>query len=252
MKPLDSRVAVVTGGGTGIGRAIAERLARDGARVAVAGRDFERLTKAASEIGVKPYRLDVRDPDACGAVFAAVARDLGPPTIVVANAGVGGPNEPGPGDRWRDVVATNLDGAYWTARAAAAAFPARGRADVVFVASILAKIGVPGYTAYCASKAGILGLTRALAVELAPRQVMVNAVCPGWVETSMAMEGLTGMAAAMGTSVEQARAKAMEQVPLGRMSSPRDVANLVAWLVSPECVGVTGQSLDINNGAFLD
>jgi NAD(P)-dependent dehydrogenase (short-subunit alcohol dehydrogenase family) len=127
-----------------------------------------------------------------------------------------------------------------------------GRRDLVIVSSILGKIGVPGYTAYCASKSGLLGLTRALALELAPQNILVNAICPGWVETDMAMEGLAGMAAAFGTTIDAARAKAMEAVPLGRMSQPSDVAALVAWLVSPGCVGMTGQSINLNNGAFLE
>jgi NAD(P)-dependent dehydrogenase (short-subunit alcohol dehydrogenase family) len=253
MGALDGRVAVVTGGGGGIGRAIAARLASDGARVAITGRDEGRLEESASAIGARPYRLDVRDEAACNQTMSKITKDLGPLSIVVANAGLGGANAPGAADRWREVVATNLDGTYFTLRGAIphlAAPPAR--ADLVVVSSILAKIGVPGYTAYCASKAGLLGLTRALALELAPRGALVNAICPGWVDTSMAQEGLRGIAAAMGTTVEAARAKAMESVPLGRMSKPNEVAALVAWVVSPECVGMTGQSIDLNNGAYLE
>jgi len=121
----------------------------------------------------------------------------------------------------------------------------------VAISSILSRIGVPGYTGYCASKAGLLGLVRALAMELAPANVQVNAVCPGWVDTAMAREGLEGMARAMRTTPEEARAVAMQDVPLGRMSSPEDVAGLVAWLLSPDARGVTGQALDMNNGAFM-
>jgi ketoreductase len=119
------------------------------------------------------------------------------------------------------------------------------------VSSILARIGVPGYTGYCASKAGILGLVRALAGELAADNVQVNAVCPGWVDTSMAREGLDGMASGMGISAEEAYSIAMQAVPMGRMSEPEDVAGMISWLASPDARGVTGQALDINGGAFM-
>lgn len=253
MKPLASRVAWVTGGGSGIGLAIARRLAADGARVAVSGRDLARLRSAAEGIGARAYALDVREEADCRDVARRIADDLGPVGIVVANAGVGGTNVPGAGDRWREIVSTNLDGCYFTLRAAIERLaPAPARADLVATSSILGKIGVPGYTAYCASKTGILGLARALALELAPRGASVNAICPGWVETEMALDGIRGMARESGTSVEEARAGAMSRVPLGRMSKPEEIAALVAWLVSPECVGMTGQSIDLNNGAFLE
>jgi NAD(P)-dependent dehydrogenase (short-subunit alcohol dehydrogenase family) len=119
------------------------------------------------------------------------------------------------------------------------------------IASILARFGVPGYTGYCASKAGLLGLTRALAMELAPDDVRVNAVCPGWVNTAMARVGIKGMADAMDVSYDEARAEAMRAVPMGRMSEPSHVAGLVAWLLSEDAMGVTGQTLDMNNGAWM-
>jgi NAD(P)-dependent dehydrogenase (short-subunit alcohol dehydrogenase family) len=119
------------------------------------------------------------------------------------------------------------------------------------VSSILARIGVPGYSGYCASKAGLLGLVRAMSAELAASEVQVNAVCPGWVNTSMANEGIEGMAAGMNMSVEEARALAMSAVPMGRMSEPEDIAGFVAWLISEDARGVTGQALDMNGGAFM-
>ena len=110
---------------------------------------------------------------------------------------------------------------------------------------------MPGYTGYCASKAGLLGLVRALAAELAPANVQVNAVCPGWVDTEMAREGLEGMARAMSVPFEEAKRVAMSAVPLGRMSAPEDVAGTVAWLLSPDARGVTGQGIDQNGGAWM-
>jgi ketoreductase len=135
--------------------------------------------------------------------------------------------------------------------ARSALLPAGSARHLVVVSSILARIGVPGYSGYCASKAGLLGLVRALAAELAEDEVQVNAICPGWVNTSMAIDGLEGMAQAMGTDLEGARAAAMSQVPMGRMSEPEDVAGMVAWLLCGDARGVTGQSLDMNGGAFM-
>ncbi|MBI3819229.1 MAG: SDR family oxidoreductase [Planctomycetes bacterium] len=247
------RVAVVTGGGTGIGRAIARRLARDGARVAIAGRDAARLGAVAAETGARAYCLDIREEQSCNDVLGRIAMDLGPISIFVANAGIGGVNEPGSRDRWREIVATNMDGTYFSVRAAIANLAGESlRRDIVIVSSILGKFGVPGYSAYCATKAGLIGLTRSLALELAPKRVAVNAICPGWVETEMALDGLRGMASGMGVSLEAARARAMESVPFRKMSQPEEVASLVAWMTSPECVGMTGQSINLNQGAFME
>jgi NAD(P)-dependent dehydrogenase (short-subunit alcohol dehydrogenase family) len=168
-----------------------------------------------------------------------------PLDALVANAGIGGPNEPGAADRWDDIVQTNLHGTYWCCRAAEPRLADGGR--IVVTSSILARIGVPGYTAYCASKAGLLGLVRAFAAELAPRRIQVNAVCPGWVNTDMAWEGIDAMP---GTR-EEALELAMGEVPLGRMSEPEEIAGTVAWLLSPDAIGVTGQAIDHNNGAWM-
>jgi len=248
----------VTGAGSGIGRAIALRLAGEGAKLSLFARNVARLAEVAQEIrkrgGTEPWTapLDIRDRLAVDARFADAASGLGPIRALVANAGIGGANSAGAGDRFDEVVATNLTGAYSCLRAAERHLaPGPEARHLVATASILGRIGVPGYTGYCASKAGLLGLVRALAMELAPSNVQVNAVCPGWVDTAMAREGLEGMARAMATNVEHARAVAMADVPLGRMSAPEDVAGCVAWLLSPDARGVTGQGIDMNGGAFM-
>jgi NAD(P)-dependent dehydrogenase (short-subunit alcohol dehydrogenase family) len=253
-----ARHIAVTGAGTGIGRAIATRLAGQDTALTLLARDLGRLEATAAELRSRGARVacaacDVRDRAAVDRAFDRAHRDFGPLHVLVANAGIGGPNEDGPEDRWDEVVRTNLDGAYFCLRAAERHLP-DGPAEgchLVAMSSILGRIGVAGYTAYCASKAGLLGLVRALAMELAPRRVQVNAVCPGWVETDMARAGLEGLARGLGVSLDEARAQALAQVPLGRMSAPEDVAGLVAWLVSGDARGVTGQGLDINGGAFM-
>jgi NAD(P)-dependent dehydrogenase (short-subunit alcohol dehydrogenase family) len=250
---LEGRHVVVTGAGRGIGRAIALRLASEGARLSLLARGRDALEATAADAGGAFVEgVDIRDATAVETAFAAAAEANGPVHALVANSGTGGPNEPGGGDRFHDLVATNLLGTYACVRAAQARLaPGPERRDVVVVSSILARIGVPGYTGYCASKAGLLGLVRAFAAELAPANVQVNAICPGWVDTDMAWEGIDLLADALGTSREQAFADAMREVPLGRMSKPEDVAGTVAWLLSPDARGVTGQTIDQNGGAVM-
>ena len=235
---LEGKHAVVTGAGTGIGRAIAQRLASEGARLTLLARDESRLGDVVR--GAATRSLDIRDRDA---VFAAFEEPL---DILVANAGIGGENKPGDGDRWDDIVATNLSGTYWCCRAAEPLLADGGR--IIVTSSILARIGVSGYTAYCASKAGLLGLVRAYAAELAPRKIQVNAVCPGWVNTDMAWDGLSDWP---GKTADEAWAIAVKEVPLRRMSEPDEIAATVAWLASDDALGVTGQAIDHNNGAFM-
>lgn len=252
------RHVVVSGAGTGIGRAIALRLAEEGARLTLLGRRLELLEEAASEArqrcGATTFtaRCDVRDQGQVDAAFAAAAAALGPAHVCVANAGIGGPNEPGSADRWEDLIRTNLSGTYWTFRAAERHLaPGPSLRHFVAISSVVARFGVAGLTGYCASKTGVLGLVRALAWELAPRQVQVNAVCPGWVETEMARQSIGRVAQSLGLSWDEGYRRAMAEVPLGRWNTPQEVAGLVAWLVSGDAIGVTGQALDINGGSWM-
>jgi len=247
------RHIVVTGAGRGIGKAIAVRLARDGATLSLFARGADALEQTAEEVGGAFTRgVDIRDASQVDDAFRAAAAANGPVHALVANSGIGGPNEAGDGDRFYDLVQTNLVGTYQCMRAAERVLAAPDeRRDVVVIASILARIGVPGYTGYCASKAGLLGLVRSFAAELAPQEVQVNAICPGWVATDMAWEGIDLMADALGVSRADAYARAMTEVPLRRMSEPDDIAGTVAWLLSPDARGVTGQAIDQNGGAFM-
>ena len=249
------RHIVVTGASAGIGRAIARRLGRDGASLTLLARDRERLeeTAASLEQETQVVTCDIRDRGKVEKAFAGAAERLGPIHALVACSGLGGANGGAAGDdRFDDLVATNLNGTYYCCRAALEHLaPGPEARHLVIMSSILARIPVPAYTGYSASKAGLLGLVRSLAASLGPANVQVNAICPGWVDTDMAWQGLDGIAAADGGTREDAYREAMRAVPLGRMGQPDDIAGTVAWLLSPDARGVTGQAIDQNGGAWM-
>ena len=251
---MSARHVVVTGAGTGIGKAIVERLATDGATVTLVGDDRAALESAGAGLTMRSHiaHCDIRDRKAVDRSFAAAADALGPVHGLVACAGIGGENTDGPDDRFDELVATNLSGTYYCVRGAVRHL-AKGPTPrhVVVISSILSRIGVPGYTGYSASKAGLLGLVRSFAAELAPDNVLVNAICPGWVDTSMAWNGIDAIATATGGSREDAYRDAMKAVPLGLMGQPADIAGTVAWLLSGDARGITGQAIDQNGGAFM-
>jgi len=251
------RVAVVTGGGRGIGRAIALALGGPGTLVAIAGRTRAQLDTVARELEDRggrsvPLELDVTDE---GAVSRAVdqlriaARQV---DVLVNNAGVGG-GEPVAGSdvaRWRKTIETNLTGTYLVTRGVLPLMGSGGR--IINISSVLGRFGVPGYTAYCASKHAVIGFMRALALELAPQQITVNALCPGWVDTEMAEQGMRQGAAATGQTFEQFRASALGAVPIKRIIQPEEVAELVAFLASPAASAITGQTYNICGGQTMD
>ena len=251
MDGISGRHVAITGGGKGIGRAIAERLAAEGAELSLLAPNVDELEEVASRLGGGAYFCDISARESVASAFAAAAAERGPLHAFVANSGIGGANADGPDDRFEEIVRTNLFGTYWCIRAAVRHLaPGPERRDVVVIASIMARIAVGGYTAYSASKAGLLGLVRSFSAELAPDEVQVNAVCPGWVETDMAWQGIDAIVSATGMSREAAVAEAMREVPLGRMGQPEDIAGTVAYLLSPGARGVTGQAIDQNGGAW--
>lgn len=250
---LEGRIALVTGGGRGIGRAIAERLARDGARVVVAGRTQAELDEAAAAVSGVAVRLDVGDRQAALAALAALTARVGPIDILVNNAGVA---ESAPLDRtsdeaWDRMLAVNVTGAFALCRALIPPMIQRGFGRVVNVASNAGLTGYAYSSAYCASKHALVGMTRAIAVEIARSEVTINCVCPGWVNTGMADAAVARIAEATGRSEDAARRSLEAMSPQRRMVEPGEVAHVVAMLCSPEARSIHGQAVPIDGGQVM-
>jgi len=251
------RTALVTGGGRGIGRAIALALAGPDTLVAIAGRTRSQLQATAADLerlGGKALaiEMDVTSDDSVAKAMRTLRGASPQVDVLVNNAGVGG-GEPIAGSdiaRWRRTIDTNLTGVYLVTREAAPLLPDGGR--IVNISSVLGRFGVAGYTAYCASKHGVIGFTRALALELAPRRITVNALCPGWVDTEMAAQGMQQGADATGQTFEKFRERALGAVPLKRIIQPEEVAELVRFLASPAASAITGQTYNICGGQTMD
>jgi len=241
-----NKVAIITGASRGIGRAIAKKLYEEGASLALCARSPIRDFPDERSLAVT---MDVRDQKSVDSGIRRIVDRFGKIDIVVNNAGIAGvtPVDAAATAPWVDIIQTNLIGTYYVTRAAAPHVPNGGR--VIMISSVLGKFGVPGYTAYCAAKTGLIGFTRSLALELAPRKITVNALCPGWTDTEMARAGMREIASSAGISVEEFKKQAMSQVPLGEMVEPEEVANLVAFLCAPTGDKVTGQAISICGGS---
>ena len=259
MTALTGRHAVVTGGGRGIGLAVAEALARQGADVTIMGRNAGLLSERAAELGgrynvrVAGVRLDVTDPGLVETAFRQAAESLGPVAILVNNAGIAkaAPFAKTDPDLWNDVLATDLTSAYLCIRQVARSMTAADYGRIINIASTAGLTGYAYVSAYCAAKHGMIGLTRALAREFARSNVTVNAVCPGYTETDIVEEALANITAKTGRSREDALADLVAHNPQGRLIQPGEVAETVAWLCLPSSASITGQSIAVAGGELM-
>jgi NAD(P)-dependent dehydrogenase (short-subunit alcohol dehydrogenase family) len=251
MYSLDGRVGLVTGGGGGIGRAIARRLARDGMAVAVLDRDSGAADTAAAEIGGLSVTADVGSPEEVGRAVEAILARFGRIDLLVNNAGVAwmGPALDMPIEALQVMLRVNVEGVFIVSRAVLPHMIARRSGSIVSLASWAGKTGPAYFAGYSASKFAVIGLTQALAREMAPHGIRVNAICPGIVVDT-----------AMRTSIEAQQrhyglpetAEREKSIPIGRLSVPDDVARIAAFLASDDASYMTGESINLSGGLLMD
>jgi NAD(P)-dependent dehydrogenase (short-subunit alcohol dehydrogenase family) len=241
--------AAVTGGGSGIGAAIAEALSREGVSVVLMGRNAARLREQAVRIGGEVQRLDVSDEASVEAAFAAI----GPLDILVNNAGQveTSPLKTTTLAAWNRMLQVNLTGTFLCSRAVLDGMSQRGFGRIINVASTAGLKGYAYVAAYCAAKHGVLGLTRAMALELANKGVTVNAVCPGYTETEIVEQAVANIVSKTGRTPEDARALLAASNPQRRLIQPQEVATAVTWLARRESCSITGQAISVSGGEVM-
>jgi len=253
MGALDNRHALITGGGTGIGAAIARALAREGAAVSLAGRRKAPLDGVAADLAKATTIIaDVTKESDCTAMTAAARAANGPIDIVVANAGAAASTPIAKLDlaQWHSMIDVNLTGAFLTVKSALADLTRKpqGERRIIFIASTAGLKGYPYVAAYCAAKHGVVGLARALSLELEPAGVTVNAVCPGYTDTPLLDSAAEKISAKTGRSAADARAMLAKDNPSGRLVTPEEVAQAVLRLCLPSAGAVNGQAIEVNGG----
>ena len=242
---LQGQIALVTGGSRGIGRAVAEALADAGARVAVVARDQSRAEAVAEELagsGHRGYAADVRDAASVNRLVEAVEKDLGVPDVLVNNAGITRDNllMRLKDEEWDEVLDINLRGAFHTIRALSRGMMKKRAGRIINITSVVGITGNKGQANYAASKAGLIGLTKSVAKELASRGILVNAVAPGYIETDMT--------AALPAA---ARDTLISQIAVGRLGQPEDIASVVRFLAGPGASYIIGQVLVVDGGMVI-
>jgi NAD(P)-dependent dehydrogenase (short-subunit alcohol dehydrogenase family) len=251
MTDLAGKHALVTGGGSGIGAAIAAALAQAGAQVTICGRRLPALEAVAKgRPNIHPHVADVTDAQSIAALYRSAEKARGPFAIVVANAGTA---ESGPADKvtretWDKTIAVDLTGAFFSVQPSLAGMRAQKWGRVIFVASTAGLKGYPYVAPYVAAKHGVVGLARALAAETARAGITVNAVCPGFTETSLLDQSVDRIVATSKLDAAGARKALETNNPQGRFIQPQEVADVVLWLCSESRNAITGQALSVSGG----
>ena len=255
---LEGRHALVTGGGRGIGASIVRSLAAQGVKVSILGRTAATLETLATELkgaGTQIFctTADVAKRESVDAAFAAARAMLGPIEILVNNAGqaISAPITKRDDALWERLLAINLSGTYFGIQAALPEMMQGGFGRIINIASTAGLTGYPYVAAYCAAKHGVVGLTRAVAREVATRNITVNAVCPGYTDTDLVREAAAKISAVTGRKLEEAMQTMTKSNPQGRLVQPDEVANAVVWLCQPGSESVTGQSIVVAGGELM-
>ena len=253
---LNSKIALITGGGRGIGRAIALAFAREGARVVVSSRTADQVEAVAKEIGGEAVALvcDVADPDIVNTLFSRAQQVLGRgPDILVNNAGIAESATLVNTDDelWHRHLNTNLSGTFYCTRAALPSMIQKRWGRIINVASIAGKTGAPYISAYAASKHGVLGLTRSVAHEVATVGITANAICPGYVDTEMVSRGIEKIKSRTGRSEEEALETLKNMSPQHRLVTVEEVAAIALLLASDEGRGINGQAINVDGGSLM-
>ncbi len=253
---------VISGAGSGIGRAIAQSLSQldGGSRCVLIGRRAEMLEETKKSLTAAGNHIVLPVDVTSRKKLSQALHGIELPSLnvsgVVANAGKGGDNhytaENIADDQWQEIIDVNLTGSYNLVNECLPALRENrdGYKNVLLISSILSRMGVPFHSAYCASKAGLLGLMRSWSSQWAREKILVNAICPGWVETEMAQQGLQRLAKHEKKNFEEVYKREMSFVPTGKMSQPEELGNLTSFLFSDQQTSITGQELHVNNGAW--